>query len=442
MLKNIYLSDRFFYLAGVCIFLFGLSFSFPILFIFSKFFLLVFLVVCIIDWLLVSKTLPDIDCSRKVTIKLSLGDPQLVTYTLTNESTKDLDITVIDELPYQLQLRDQIISEELLSGKSIVQDLVITPLIRGLYKFGDINLYVSNPRLGIVQQRKKISATENSEVYPSIIQMKKYELQVFSKTAFLSGIRKARKIGESDEFEHIRPYIQGDNIKKINWKATSRKNQLMINEYQNTRSQTIYCIIDKGRAMKMPFHDMTLLDHAINSSLVISNIILKKYDKVGLITFSNKIGAIVKASSKHGQLELISKKLYDQKTDFKEPSFELLFYTIRKQIQRRSIILMYSNFENMIEVDRNLPYLKSIAKKHLLVLILFINTEIQDAAEKECTSKSEIYLKTFADKAIYEKEKISQLLNIHGIQTILTKPEDLSVNVINKYLDFKNKRAQ
>ena len=442
MLRNVYLQDRFFYTAGVCILLFGLTFSFPFLFLFSKFFLVATLLLCLFDWYYVRSRLSDITCIRKVINKLSLGDPQEVKYMLTNASNSDLDIALVDELPYQLQLRDEIINCKVISGNAVVKKLQITPLKRGLYEFGNINLYISSPRIGFIQQRMIIDAVEDSEVYPSIIQMRKYELQVFSKTAFLSGIRKARKIGESDEFEHIRPYIQGDNIRSINWKATSRKNQLMINEYQNTRSQTVYCIVDKGRAMKMPFSDMTLLDHAINSTLVISNIILKKYDKVGLITFSNKIGTIVKASSKQGQLELISKKLYDQKTDFKEPSFELVYYTIRKQIQRRSIIMMYSNFENMVEVERNLPYLKSIAKKHLLVLILFINTEVLVAADKEAVSKSEIYLKTFADKALYEKERISQRLNKHGIQTILTKPEDLSINVINKYLEFKNKRAQ
>ncbi len=442
MFKNLYLSNRFFYGAGFCIILFGLSFSFTSLFLFAKIFLFLFLLVCIADWYILKSKSSEINCERTVVQRLSLGDPQAVNYTLENSSDSDLDITLVDELPYQLQLRDQIIQDTVNSGKTIVKDYFITPLIRGLYKFGNLNLFVSNPKLGFIQHRIQIEASKDTEVYPSIIQMKKYELQVFSKTATLSGIRKARKIGESNEFEHIRPYIQGDNIKSINWKATSRKNQLMINEYQNTRSQTVYCIIDKGRAMKMPFDDMTLLDHAINSALVLSNIILKKYDKVGLVTFSNKIGSIVKASSQHGQLELISNRLYNQRTDFKEPNFELIYYTIRKQIQRRSIILMYSNFENMVEAKRNLPYIKSIGKKHLLVVVLFINTEILAAASDPSSSKSEIYLKTFADRAIHEKEKISQLLNFHGVQTILTAPQDLSVNVINKYLEFKNKRAQ
>ena len=192
--------------------------------------------------------------------------------------------------------------------------------------------------------------------------------------------------------------------------------------------------------MKMPFFGMTLLDHAINSALVISNIILKKYDKAGLITFSDKLGSIVSAKAMTGQLEGISKQLYNQKTAFKESNFELLYYTCRQQITRRSILLFFTNFEQMVDLERNLPYLSRMGKKHLLVVILFINTEIVTATEAQCETKSDIYTKTFAEKALAEKMKIARTLNIHGIQTILTKPEDLSINVINRYLEIKNKR--
>lgn len=427
---------------AVIITVFAASFSYAPLFLIAKIILLVFVLVCLVDWWTLRSRTEAVECDRHVVERLSLGDPQIVKYDLVNNASKPLNIAVVDELPYQLQIRDLLIDSVVEAGKQITKQLSITPLIRGKYQFGNLNIYASNIFPGLIETRKILEAEKETEVYPSIIQMKNYELQVFSKTATLVGIRKARKIGESDEFEHIRPYIQGDNIKSINWKATSRKNQLMVNEYQNTRSQTIYTIIDKGRAMKMPFYKMSLLDHAINSSLVISNIILKKYDKAGLITFSNKIGSIVRASNKQGQLELISNRLYNQKTDFKEPNYKLIYFTIRKQIKRRSIILLYTNFENMVDVKRAITYLKSISKKHLLVVILFINTEILAAAEKPCTTKSEIYLKTFADKALQEKEEIAKLLVANGIQVILTKPEDLSINVINKYLEIKNKRAQ
>jgi len=400
----------------------------------------VFVLTCIIEWYILKKIGSNTTCSREVLEKLSLGDEQVVHYKITNDSDYNIKTLLVDELPEQLQHRSFIVDKTIYKQSNITEEFVIRPTERGAYEFGKMWMYISLRYPGFVQRREVINTPYHSEVHPSIIQMRQYELQVFSKTAILAGIRQIRKIGENDEFEHIKPYQIGDNIKSINWKATSRKNQLMVNQYQNTRSQTVYCIVDKGRSMKMPFLGMTLLDHAVNSALVISNIILKKYDKAGLITFSDKLGSIVRAKAMTGQLESISKQLYSQKTAFRESNFELLYYTCRQQITRRSILLFFTNFEQMVDLDRSLPYISRMGKKHLMVVILFINTEILTAAEAECHTKSNIYRKTFAEKALAEKIKIARTLNIHGIQTILTRPEDLSINVINKYLEIKNKR--
>ena len=272
--------------------------------------------------------------------------------------------------------------------------------------------------------------------------MRKYALQVFTQTATASGIRKIRQIGENDEFEQIKYYQQGDNVRSINWKATSRKNQLMVNQFQNTRSQMIYSVIDKGRSMKMPFDGLSLLDYAINSTLVISNIILKKYDKAGLITFSDKMGQLARAESTPKQLSFLAELLYNQSTDFKEANFELLFYTLQRQVRRRSVLLFFTNFEHMHDLDRNLPFLQALNRRHLMVVIFFTNTGLIHAGNQPVQSISDLYLSTFATKTLVEKEQIRNRLQLHGIQTILTKPEDLSVAVINKYLEIKAKRMK
>ncbi len=393
-----------------------------------------------LDWGILYFISDKIICTRNVVEKLSLGDEQAVGYKITNETNWSLRGTLYDELPYQLQHRSEILKDQMLTSEPVEHQHYIRPIERGKYAFGNLLLYVQNPKLGFVEKRIIYNEELDAEVHPSILQMRKYELQVFSKNAFLAGVRQTRKLGESDEFEYIKPYMQGDNIKNINWKATSRKNQLVVNQYQNTRSQMVYSIVDMGRSMKMPFYDLTLLDHSINSALVISNIILKKYDKAGLITFSDKMETIVQAKSITGQLENISLQLYNQKTKFKESNFELLYHTLRRRINRRSILLFFTNFENEIDMERNLPYLKGLSKRHLLVVILFVNTEILSMTQKESKTKSDIYLKTFSEKAIYEKERIAHRLNIEKIQTILTAPEDLSINVINRYLEIKDKR--
>ncbi len=427
---------------GICIFAFLLSHSYKMLFTWSKWLLILCIVVTVIDYILLIFLKDKLKITRSVNEKLSMGDNQKIKYVIQNELPFEIELEVFDEFPSQLQEREFSKTLNLKPLKEERYEHTIRPLSRGNYNFGNIQAYYSNRFLGLVQRKITFQAEIDVAVVPSIIQMKQAELQVFSKTATLAGIRRIRQIGENDEFEHIRSYAQGDNIKAINWKATSRKNQLMVNQYQNSRSQMIYSIIDKGRSMKMPFNGLTLLDHSINAALVISNIILRKHDKAGLITFSDKIGSIVKAEASGSQLQKISTGLYRQKTGFLESNFELLFYTLRKQLSRRSILFFYTNFETPLDLERNLPYLLALNKKHLLVVIFFINTELIESSQITCKTKSDIYFKTFAQKTLVEKEKIMDKLMIQGIQTILTKPENLNINVINKYLEIKAKRMK
>lgn len=442
MLADTFLRNRFFILLATVIVVFLLSYSYPLFFRIGQILLLILFLLTLFEWVLMFRIANYIEGKRTVFHRLSLGDLQNVQYLIENHSSRTLDIELLDELPYQLQGRNHSFSGTIKAGGKLKYSLPIRPVIRGHYVFGSLYVFISLPWLNLVQRRLSLSGEEEVRVIPSIIQMRKYELEVFSRTASLSGIRRVRTVGEDDEFEHIRAYQQGDNIRSVNWKATSRKNQPMVNQFQNTRAQMVYCIIDKGRSMKMPFSGLTLLDHAINAALVISNIVLKKYDRAGLITFSDKIGQVIGAENIPQQLSLISHHLYDQKTGFKESNYELLFYTLQHQVRRRSILLFFTNFEHLYDLDRNIEFFQTLNRRHLLVIIFFINTDLIQTSELQANNVADIYLKTFARKTLNEKELILHKLKGYGIQSILTKPEDLSIAVINKYLEIKAKRMR
>ena len=143
-------------------------------------------------------------------------------------------------------------------------------------------------------------------------------------------------------------------------------------------------LIDKGRVMQMPFNGLSLLDHAINASLVISNIAIKKSDKAGLITFQHKIGSIVPAGKQSKQMLRIMEVLYNQKTSYRESDFSSLFTHVRRKITHRSLLLLFTNFESIYGLHRQLPYLKSLSNQHLLVVIFFENTEMRSLLDHTC----------------------------------------------------------
>jgi len=439
---NLYLNKRFYIGIAICIVVYLLGYSYPFWYDMGWWCVRLFVLITIIDFSILYYISKDIKVERFVSERLSLGDRQHLQYEIINNSKLPIEYELTDELPMQLQHRNYVQKSNIEPESEKRIKYRIRPTVRGVYKFGKLHAYITNPYVGFVQRRITNTEEQDVAVYPSFIQMRKFELQVFSQTANMAGIRRVRQIGENDEFEHIRNYVQGDNIRSINWRATSRRGELMVNQYENSKSQMVYSIIDKGRSMKMPFNGMTLLDYAVNTSLVLSNIILKKHDRAGLITFSDKIGAIIKASAQHNHLQKLTNYLYKQKTGFNESNFELLFYTLRSQLSRRSVILFFTNFEQPYDLRRNLKYLKSLNQKHLLVVIMFKNTELESVKEMKTSKMKDIYYKTFTQKAIMEKEKIAAEIRANGIQVILTAPEDLSVNTVNKYLEIKAKRMR
>jgi uncharacterized protein (DUF58 family) len=251
------------------------------------------------------------------------------------------------------------------------------------------------------------------------------------------GVKKVRRLGHTMEFEQIKEYVLGDDLRTINWKATAKRNQLMVNQFQDEKSQPVYSIIDKGRTMKMPFNGLTLVDYAINSSLVISNIALKKQDKAGIFTFSKKVENRVVAERRTSQMNLILETLYNVNTNYKESDFGRLYADIKRNITQRSLLLLYTNFETLDSLNRQLPYLKGLAKSHLLVVIFFKNTELNELINNKAKTIQDAYDKVIAEKFAFEKRLIVNELKKYGIYSILTTPENLTVDTINKYLEIK-----
>lgn len=438
MIKNIYLSNRFFLLMGLMVVLFAISFWIPVLFPFMQAVFVLMVATVLLDGFLLFNRRIQLSIERKLPKIFNLGDVNTSILEVENKSGLALGLTLIDELPYQFQERKLRQQLHLKPGQmeQIVYEL--RPVERGSYEFGNTNAFITSI-LGLLERRYVVEHPTEVPVYPSVLQMKELELQTFNRVTHHKGIKRIRRIGHSYEFEQIKNYVRGDDYRSINWKASSRSGSLMVNQYEDERAQQVYCIIDKSRAMRLPFNDLSLMDYAINSTLALSNIALKKSDRAGLITFSDKLGATIKADSKPTQLNKILNALYREEERPLEANYELLYYAARKLISGRSLVLLYTNFESMFALDRVLPILRRINNFHLLVVIFFENTEVRDFIDEKTETLEGIYHETVARKYLSEKAQMVQKLNQYGIQSVFTRPEELSLNTINKYLELKSR---
>lgn len=376
-----------------------------------------------------------INIQRRYPEKLSNGDANPFVLLLKSTYPRRVKALVLEELPMQLQVRDNEYRIQLTPHLEQEIAYELFPKQRGVYAFGVCNVLVSH--LGFFARKFVLREPYNVPCYPSFIQMRKYQLLATTDRLVEMGIKRIRRIGSTMEFDHIREYVRGDEYRHMNWKASAKHNKLMINQFQEEKSQPIYSVIDTGRAMRMPFDGMTLLDYAINSTLVLSNAAILKQDRAGMLTFSAEIGHHIPAEKHNHQMRKISDMLYSVQTAFKETEFGNLYAFSRKHINKRSLIFIYTNFETIDAMNRQLPYLRMLNKSHVVVVVVFKNTELVAMAKEKATKTIGIYNKIIAEKFVYEKSLIIQELTRQGLQTIYTSPQDLSINSINKYLEIK-----
>ena len=436
---DLFVTLRFYLAAGGCVLLYVVAFFAESLLGFVNILFAVLCLLILADYFFMFLFFKAPAAKRTISERLSNGEENTATITITNRMPFPIKAEVIDELPFQLQERSVHFTKLLSSRGQGVIRYSLTPVQRGSYDFGDIILY-SASQLGLVKRRSTVPAAETVKVYPSFTRMGRYHL--LAETAATDyGSRRMRKIGQSMEFEQIKDYVSGDDIRTINWKATARKGGLMVNHFADEKSQQVYCIIDKGRLMKMPFRGMSLLDYAVNATLALSNICLQKQDKIGLVSFSDKPGSIIAADRKAVQKEKIMQILYKEETNFAESDYEMLYMQVRHKIKQRSLLILFTNFESLNGLKRQVNYLRSIAKHHLLLVVFFENTELTGLASAEAHNVEDVYVKTIADKLGFEKRLVVKELQQYGILSVLTPPEQLTVNAINKYLELKAKQA-
>jgi uncharacterized protein (DUF58 family) len=432
-----YLSRRTYLWGGGIVLLFICAFFIPPLIVVPKFGGLFLLVCILMDTFLMYRG--TIVAHRETPLRFSNGDLNEVQVSVENQFPFRLQVRVIDELPVQFQIRNFFRDYVVPSGQTWNFAYEVHPKERGEYLFGKLLVFARSP-LGLVNRRFSMGDQHMVPVYPSYLQLRRFQLKGPG-TAQEAGPQRFRRLGRSMEFEQIKDYVPGDDYRTINWKASARKGQLMINTFVEERSQHIYCVIDKGRLMKMPFEGMTLLDYAINASLVLLSVALQRQDKAGLITFSKRIDQFLPAERQATQMEAVMEALYHQETAFQESDFENLYGQVRSRLKQRSLLILFTNFESIHSLRRQLPYLRSIGRYHLLLTVFFDNTELHSLQKQDAQSLEDIYIKTMADRFLYEKKLMAKELAQYGILSIFTSPENLTVQTVNKYLEIKARQA-
>jgi len=435
-----YLRRRFYLLLLAVALVTGLGYAYAPLFTVGRLLTLLLLIATLADVALLWHR-RAITAERRLSTRFSNGDDNTITISVESTYPFPVRIEVIDELPSQFQQRDfsslfsaSSPSRLLCSGGAAAHlAYSLRPTRRGVYSFGHVLVFAST-HLGLVERRYRCASPCDVCVYPSFQKLHQYELMAISQNLQQPGIKRIRRIGRNTEFEHIRDYLRGDDYRTVNWRATARTGRPMVNVYQDERSQQVFCIVDKGRVMQQAFEGMTLLDYAINASLALSYVAMRKEDRAGLITFNDNLETFVAADRRPGHINKLMETLYAEQTNFEETDFSALSVGIGRHISKHSLLILFTNFMGLVSLQRQLPFLLQITRRHRLLVVFFNDVELQQFVDSPAATAEQRCQHEVAEKFVAEKQLVSATLRQYGILSLLTSPLELTVDVINRYL--------
>ena len=435
-----YLRRRFYLLLLAVALVTGLGYAYAPLFTVGRLLTLLLLIATLADVALLWHR-RAITAERRLSTRFSNGDDNTITISVESTYPFPVRLEVIDELPSQFQQRDfsslfsaSSPSRLLCSGGAAAHlAYSLRPTRRGVYSFGHVLVFAST-HLGLVERRYRCASPCDVCVYPSFQKLHQYELMAISQNLQQPGIKRIRRIGRNTEFEHIRDYLRGDDYRTVNWRATARLSRPMVNVYQDERSQQVFCIVDKGRVMQQAFEGMTLLDYAINASLALSYVAMRKEDRAGLITFNDNLETFVAADRRPGHINKLMETLYAEQTNFEETDFSALSVGIGRHISKHSLLILFTNFMGLVSLQRQLPFLLQIARRHRLLVVFFNDVELQQFVDSPAATAEQRCQHEVAEKFVAEKQLVSATLRQYGILSLLTSPQELTVDVINRYL--------
>jgi uncharacterized protein (DUF58 family) len=392
----------------------------------------------IADWRLAARP-RDWSAARKHDDRLSLAA----------ENHIDIDLRLARAIaPVQMWLRDdppptfavnaeqRLLSGTVAPGSTQRFRYQVRPPRRGDYAFGDLWLRWQSP-FGLLRRQMRIPAAEPVKVYPNLVEVRKYDLMVRRNRLRDVGLRSVRVYGTGGEFERLREYSPDDEYRRINWKATARRGKPIATEFQTERSQNIMILLDVGRMMRSPVGEVAKLDYAINAVLLLTYVAGKKGDKIGLLAFDDQVQTWIAPRSGKVQFHTMLEQLYALEGAPIEPEYARAFAYLGERLRKHSLVLVFTELTNSTSTEMLVRQLLRLRRRHLCLLVTVGDPTVQKLARQPIHDSASLYERTVAEEMLTERDLVLQRLRQAGVLTLDVPADELSIGVINRYLEIK-----
>ncbi len=415
-------------------------------------YLALLLIVSIIDYV-TNPLFKSVEISREMHSKFSLGVANVVTLRIANRSHYQLKMRLKDDFPDEFLFADVLHDCRVSAIDKADISYRLTPLRRGIYQFGDIHVRCWGV-LGFVVRQQKVVATAKIKVYPNLQAVRQYELLVKRGMLHRMGLKNSRQFGEGTEMERLREYLPDDDFRRIDWKATARHRKPIMREFETERSQDVVIMLDTGRLMASPILletstmpagestsqvAMLKLDYAINTTLMAAYVSTLKGDKVGMIAFADTVHQYLAPKPGKKQFLTMLETIYALPVHPVEPDFESAFTYLASKQRKRALIILFTDILDNDSAEGIATYVSQFSKHHLVVCVTLTNSGIVELAEQKPSNSKSVYQKTIAERLLQEKHATLEILRRRGVITIDVPAHQLTMAVVNKYLELKAK---
>ena len=368
----------------------------------------------------------------------SLGEHEEVRVAVTNPAAAGLLARVADHAPDDLHPRPRELEGVFDARGSVTVAYRTSSPRRGAYRFGALDLQVAR-RDGWLRRQVRIPLDHEVAVFPNVVAIKRIQLTLRRGLRALVGQRRARPPGASTAFAGLRDYVRGDDVRRISWTATARRDRPVMVEVEAERGQQVMIALDCGRLMTAPAGDLVKLDHAVNAALMLAWVAQAFGDRVGLMTFDDRVTNFIKPERGSAQLHVITEALYAIKASYVEPDFGHAMTHLALRIGRRSMVVVLTDLQDPNASRELVAHCLRLAARHLVLVVAMSDPEVLAARDAPVTTSARAYQWAAAEEFVASRRESFELLRRGGVLGLDVVAGNLSPALVERYLELKER---
>jgi uncharacterized protein (DUF58 family) len=388
----------------------------------------------LLDWLVTPR--PGVlRVVRVAPERVSIAGTDSVILRVGNESRASLFVRLRDSSPPTFRAEPAELTGSVPADDGAEFTYKIHPSRRGKFNYGSIHLRYRSV-LGLWERARVVAVPGVTQVYPAVDAVERYDLLARADRLPALGIRRLRVRGAAWEFESLRDFVDGDDTRLMDWKATARRCKLIVRNQEAERSQSVIVLVDSGRLMTAEEGGVSKLDHAINAALLLAHVALARGDRVGMGTFSSSVHAWMAPRAHSGQMRLVTEVLYDLQGDFTESDHARCLRQVALRHNKRALLVVLTDFVDADTAADMVAALRHAARRHVVLFTAFNDPSIERAAHCEPQTEAEGFRKAVAVSLLRERQEVLARLRLSGVQVVDAVPTGVTPALLNKYLEI------